>query len=170
MAVVVQFHDCLSYKFKDKVVDHVHRQTHDGEIRAFMQRTGSAAHTAFNKYIGADTTQLVVPTKTIQDKNGSYTAVLEYDNGDTAIGYVLYYDAITASANKNGTHKLLSIGGVYPDGSTIQSGSYPCVININVTINSEESDDSIVKLFYNWMLSEQGTRIIGSSGVILPKK
>ncbi len=139
----------------------------EGEPKVFMQHKNSAATTAFYKHIKADTSVLSVPTNTIVTEQGTFSALLDYDNGEFSIGYALYYDVITPSADKNGTHKLLSVDGVYPDGSTIQNGTYPLSADITVTVNSQSSSDSVVRLLYDWILSEQGTRVIAGSGVIL---
>lgn len=138
----------------------------EGEIKAFMQNKGSAAETAFKKYINADTSLLKVPTKAVKTEDGEFTAALEYDNGALSIGFALYYDMITPSAEKNGNYKMLNVDGVKPEGSTIQSGTYPCVIDIKVAVGSYGEETSTVKLFYDWILGEQGKQIIANSGVI----
>ncbi len=151
--------------YSGEVTDWSSVSGNQGTIKPFMQGENSAAADAFNGCLNVDTSSLAKFFKSITTKEGTFSIPLEFDNGEFSIGYALYYDMLTQSADKNGKHKLLSVDGVLPDGSTVQSGTYPLLTDIVVATN--QNNGSTAKLFYEWILSEQGMRIIANSGVIL---
>ncbi len=140
----------------------------EGEIRAFKANENTVTGQIFNRLIGVDTSKLKVPVKTVQTANGILVADKEYDNSATSIGYSMYRETLRPSAAKNGQFKLLAVDGIYPEASKIQSGEYPLCCNIHLAVSGSLPSDSVAKLYYDWILSEQGVKIVGGSGVILP--
>jgi hypothetical protein len=109
-----------------------------------------------------------VPKRQTVTESGSCFAELPYDNSADSITFSLYSDLQRPSTERFGNRKYLSIAGVKPDASEIQSGNYPLGYDVFLTFNSCISEDSVVKLYKDWILSDQGVKIIGGSGVILP--
>lgn len=140
----------------------------EGEIKTFAAEKNTAAADAFEKLIRTDLTALQIPQRYVQTENGTYAATLDYDNGPNSVTFALYTDLQRLSSDKFGNRKMLSVASVYPEASAIQSGTYPLYLDILLTVNAAEPTDSVTSLYYNWILSEQGVKLIGSSGVILP--
>lgn len=140
----------------------------DGEIAKFKPNLNSAAAKAFEKFFEVDLLAVNVPKKSIITEDGELFAELPYDNGQNSITFALYSDLQRPSTDRFGPRKYLSVAGVLPDAHNIQAGTYPLGFDILLTFKADESDDSIAKLYKDWILSEQGMKIIGGSGVILP--
>ncbi len=140
----------------------------DGEIVKFKPDLKSAAAKAFEKYFEVDLATVNVPKKPIITENGELFAELPYDNGKNSITFGLYSDLQRPSTDRFGPRKYLSVAGVLPDAHNIQAGTYPLGFDILLTFKSNETEDSLARLYKDWILSEQGMKIIGGSGVILP--
>lgn len=140
-----------------------------GTIVPFLQNDNLASTDAFNRHLDVDVSSLSVPVKTINTKDGTFVTKLPFDNDRFSIGYALYQDTSSVSAEKNGEYKILSVDGVCPDSATIQSGQYKLSTDILVSVNADTSSLA-TKLFYDWILSEQGVHIISGSGAILDVK
>ncbi len=143
---------------------------HDGEIKTFKAPKNSSAAYAFLKYTNIHVEDINVPKRQIVTESGSYLAELPYDNGINAITFALYSDLQRPSTERFGTRKYLSVAGVKPDASAIQSGAYPLCYDVFLTFNADIAEDSVTRLYKNWIMSDQGVKIIGGSGVILPIK
>lgn len=140
----------------------------DGEIAKFKPDLNSAAAKAFEKYFRIDLATVNVPEKTIITENGEFFAELPYDNGKNSITFGLYSDLQRPSTDRFGATKYVSVAGVLPDAHNIQAGTYPLGFDVLLTFKADETEDSLAKLYKDWILSEQGMKIIGGSGVILP--
>lgn len=106
--------------------------------------------------------------------SGSQTAMLRFMEGEamktdydsflgSAIGYSFrfYVEGVVA----DGGVKLLSLNGVYPDKDNIRNGSYPIVNHFYAIYRKDNTNENIPHLI-DWMLSEEGQRIIEETGYI----
>jgi len=85
-----------------------------------------------------------------------------YRNYRNAIGYsFLFY---TTKMIQNNKIKLLSINNIFPSKETIQNNRYPYADEFYaITINNEKEN---VKLFIEWILSEQGQYLVEKTGYV----
>ena len=143
--------------YSSKVLNWSDLGLHNGEIATFKPETSSAAANAFEKYIRVDFSDINTPKKHITTNEGNFFAEIPYDNGINSITFALYSDLQRPSTDRYGARKYLSVAGVSPDASAIQSGTYPLCVDILLTFSEGLADDSVSKLYRDWILSEQGT-------------
>ena len=65
----------------------------------------------------------------------------------------------------NGSIKMLSLNGVYPDKESIRNGSYPIVGDIYAVYRKGDDDPNLRRLL-DWILSEEGQYIVEESGYV----
>lgn len=104
--------------------------------------------------------------------SGSQTGMLSF-MGDTemkrnpmsfmgsAIGYSYRY--YVEGIVENGGVKMLALDGVYPDKQNVANGSYPIIGNLYAVYDSSNPNPNIPVLI-DWILSEEGQRIVEESG------
>lgn len=80
-----------------------------------------------------------------------------------SIGYSFryYMDGIVDNANV----KMLSLNGVYPSAENIRDGSYPIIARFYAIYRADNENENIPVLI-DWILSEEGQRIIEESGYV----
>lgn len=72
-----------------------------------------------------------------------------------------YMDSIVG----NEAVKMLSLNGVYPSAENIQNGSYPIIAQF-YAIYRADNDNENIPVLIDWILSEEGQRIIEESGYV----
>ncbi len=80
-----------------------------------------------------------------------------------AIGYSFRFYLSGMVSNDN--VKMLSVGGVYPDADNIRNGTYPITANFYV-VYRKDNDNPNVKKLADWLLSEEGQRLIEACGYV----
>ena len=78
-----------------------------------------------------------------------------------SIGYSFRYYLSGMVADNN--VKMLAIDGVYPDSANIKNGSYPLTVNFYVVYRKDNTNENVKKLV-DWLLSEEGKRMIEACG------
>ena len=58
-----------------------------------------------------------------------------------------------------------TVGGVYPDADNIRNGTYPITANFYV-VYRKDNDNPNVKKLADWLLSEEGQRLIEACGYV----
>ena len=91
-------------------------------------------------------------------------AVATYKNEPDAIGYSYYYFVTDMWGNDQ--VKLLEVDGVYPDKTTISSGTYPIRTAYYAVIRSDEPKDSSARQLVAWLLSEKGQKLAEEAGYV----
>ncbi len=106
--------------------------------------------------------------------SGSQTAMLSFMNGEeikknpigfmgSPIGFSFRY--YVEDVVENGNVKMLSVDGVYPDRENIANGNYPIVSNF-YAVYDKNNDNPNIQPLIEWLLSEEGQRIIDETGYI----
>ncbi len=106
--------------------------------------------------------------------SGSQTAMLSFMNGTEMktnflgftgkpIGFSFRY--YVEGIVENGEIKMLSLNGVYPNKENIASGSYPIVGNLYAIYN-KNNDNPNIRILIDWILSDEGQKIIEESGYV----
>lgn len=116
----------------------------DRLISPLTRNEGSGSQTALLNFLG-DTD---IPT--------DYDSFLE-----SALGFSFrfYVEGIVEDSGV----KMLSLNGVYPSAENVANGSYPIISEIYAVYRKDDPNEN-VKLLVDWMLSEQGQRIVEESG------
>lgn len=94
-----------------------------------------------------------------------YEAISLYlDTRRGAIGYTTYHNA--KSNNDYDNIRILALDDVIPDDTTIRTGEYPGIMGIYAVIRSDTPENSQVRNFVNYILSQEGQDIISKAGYI----
>lgn len=104
--------------------------------------------------------------------SGSQTAMLSFMDGvqmkrsltglfGSAIGFSFRY--YVEGIVENSDVKMLSLNGVYPSPENIADESYPLVSSFYAVYRKDDTNPNIPVLI-NWILSDEGQRIVGESG------
>ncbi len=104
--------------------------------------------------------------------SGSQTAMLSFMDGvqmkrsltglfGSAIGFSFRY--YVEGIVENSDVKMLSLNGVYPSPANIADESYPLVSSFYAVYRKDDTNPNIPVLI-NWILSDEGQRIVGESG------
>lgn len=121
--------------------------------------------------IGGENT-LIAPLQR-NEGSGSQTAMLSFMNGEKikvrnnvfgkAIGFSFRY--YVEGIVEDGNIKMLSLNGVYPNAENIRNKTYPVVSEI-YAVYRKDNDNENVEPLIDWMLSEEGQKIVEESGYV----
>ena len=137
----------------------------DVPIIPFQRNSEAGSQTLMEKHIMQGTPMMDAPTDyIIASMGGLMEAVKSYDNSAGAIGYSVYYYAEEMKAAQG--LKLLKLNGVEPTPETIRSEEYPIVNPKYVVISAKQAEDSPTRRLYDWLLSEEGQRLIAAEGYV----
>ncbi len=105
--------------------------------------------------------------------SGSQTAMLSFMNGEKikvrnnvfgkAIGFSFRY--YVEGIVEDGNIKMLSLNGVYPNAENIRNKTYP-VVSEFYAVYRKDNDNENIKPLIDWMLSEEGQKIVEESGYV----
>lgn len=116
----------------------------DAPINAITRLPGSGSQTALEKFLEGE------------------KPVPRYDSFlGAAIGFSFRYYVSDVIAN--GDVKMLALNGVYPDQKAVASGEYPVVSEFYAVYDKENDNPNIPKII-DWLLSEEGQRLIEQTG------
>ena len=137
----------------------------DEPIIPFQRNAEAGSQTLMEKHVMQGTPMMEAPEEYIvATMGGLMAAVKSYDNSAGAIGYSVYYYAEEMKAAQG--LKLLKLEGVEPNPETIRSEEYPIVNPKYVVISAAAEEDSPTKQLYDWLLSEEGQRLIAAEGYV----
>ncbi len=137
----------------------------DEPIIPFQRNPEAGSQTLMEKHVMQGTPMMDAPTDyIIASMGGLMEAVKSYDNSAGAIGYSVYYYAEEMKAAQG--LKLLKLEGVEPNPDTIRSGEYPILNPKYVVISAKAAEDSPARRLYDWLLSEEGQRLIADEGYV----
>ncbi|KHF41123.1 PstS family phosphate ABC transporter substrate-binding protein [Halalkalibacter okhensis] len=132
-------------------------------IRAFQRPADSGSQTALEKMMDGIPIADPPTENVVSGMGGVFEEVSSYKNYKNAIGYTFRF--FSNEMVKNGEIRHLEIEGVYPDKETIRSGAYPIASEF-YAITNVENDNSNVDVLLEWILSEQGQRLIEETGYV----
>ena len=136
-----------------------------GPIQPFQRNADSGSQTLFLKLLMDGLTPMDPPTELVQaTMGGLIDAVATFDGEGGSLGYSVYYYAELMIGNPN--LKLLSVDGIAPSGESIRDKSYPLTNDFYVVIRADEPQDSPVRALRDWLLSDEGRRILEEEGYV----
>lgn len=131
----------------------------DEPIIAFQRNEDSGSQTLFMKLLMKGEDPMTPPmNQRIETMGGLIDQVAAYDGQGSSLGFSVYFYATLMHSNPN--LKLLSVDGVAPGKESIQAAQYPLVNDFYVVIRKSEPADSPVRALRDWLLSEEGRRIL----------
>ena len=128
-------------------------------VVAFQRNWDSGSQTLFMKLLMKGETPMDPPKNQVVSTMGMLIdQVAAYDGGGSSIGFSVYYYATLMHANP--ALKLLAVDGVEPGKESIQSAQYPLTNDFYVVIRKSEPENSPVRALRDWLLSDEGRRIL----------
>lgn len=116
-------------------------------INPVIRLEGSGSQTAFEAFMG----EYPLGRKSLLAITGG------------SIGFSFRY--YMAGIVENDAVKMLSLNGVYPSAENIRNGSYPVVARF-YAIYRADNDNPNIPLLIDWLLSEEGQKLIEASGYV----
>ena len=137
----------------------------DVEIVPFQRNEEAGSQTAMKKLVMGDVPLMEAPKEYVSGAMGDLVEVVaSYSDSAAAIGYTVYYYAHDMKMAEG--LKLLAVEGVEPSAETIRSREYPFINDSYVVIAAGLPDDSPAKVLYDWILSEEGQRLVAHEGYV----
>lgn len=135
-------------------------------ILAFQRPKNSGSQTMMEHFMGDVALKEPLKVEFEMSMVGVITAVAEYQNKRSSIGYSFrYYASGMAADGEDSGIKFLSLDGVYPDPDTIRSGEYPMTTSL-YAIYLEDNDNENVPRLAEFMQGRQGQELIEKTGYI----
>ena len=137
----------------------------DAPIIPLQRNEGAGSQALMKKLVMGDTPLMEAPAEYIPGDMGSLmTAVKSYDASANAIGYSVYYYAHDMEMAQG--LKLLKVDGVEPNTDTIRSGEYPHLNAYYCVIAHAAAADSPTRILFDWLVTEDGQRLLESEGYV----
>ncbi|MCL1974773.1 MAG: substrate-binding domain-containing protein [Firmicutes bacterium] len=155
--------------YTGKITDWQEVGGEDAPIAAYQRNETSGSQTLMKKLVMREM-PLMIPREN-HIAWGMFeiiNSIADYDNGQFAIGYNMYY--YVEEMEKDPNIKILSVDGVFPGNDTIASGKYPFVNNFYVVIRQDAPEESPERLLYRWLQSIEGQMLIASQGYVTLRK
>ncbi|MBP3698151.1 MAG: phosphate ABC transporter substrate-binding protein, PhoT family, partial [Oscillospiraceae bacterium] len=93
------------------------------------------------------------------------TDYLTFMGRSIGFSFRFYVEGMVGKDSPEGGVKLLALDGVYPSTENIKNGSYP-IINELYAVTRKREKNPNVQAFVDWMLTEEGQRIVEGSGYV----
>ncbi len=141
----------------------------DAEIIPFQRNEGAGSQALMKKLVMGDTPLAEPPEEYMASSMGELMSVVKsYDNSANAIGYSVYYYANDMQMAQG--LKLLKVDGVEPSRETIRSGEYPHRNAYYCVIPASAGEDSPNRILFDWLMSEDGQKLIDLEGYVAAGK
>ena len=137
----------------------------DVEIVPFQRNEEAGSQTAMKKLVMGDIPMMEAPAEYVSGAMGDLVEVVaSYNDSAAAIGYTVYYYAHDMKMADG--LKIIAVDGVQPNAETIRRHEYPFINDSYVVIAAGLADDSPTKILYNWIMSEEGQKLVAHEGYV----
>ncbi|MGN0624356.1 MAG: PstS family phosphate ABC transporter substrate-binding protein [Oscillospiraceae bacterium] len=135
----------------------------DEKIVAYQREKNSGSQTAMENIVMKGKPLAECPHALRPEGMGELIeCVAEYENNSCSIGYTYYY--YMNNLYKNPDIKIININGVSPKNENLISGEYPFKTAYYAVIRKSEQDNSKARELRDYLLSEEGQRIVEMAG------
>ena len=136
----------------------------DAPIAPFQRNATAGSQALMESLVMGDTPMMNPPEHFLHEGMGMMvTAVSNFDTGQNAIGYNVFY-FVTEMLNDPNV-KIIAVNGVAPEKSTIADGSYPLTNNFYAIIREEDAlTASAAFLVFDWLQGIEGQTLIDLEG------
>ena len=136
----------------------------DEKIRPFGRTKDSYTREAMEDFVMEDVPMAdTVITFASKGKGSQEEKVAEYENETASIGYTFRY--YINNLYNYPDIKIISVDDIVPDEESIAGGKYPFVVSYSVAIRDDETEDSTYRKLYDYMLMDEGKKIICLAGL-----
>jgi len=137
----------------------------DVEIVPFQRNEEAGSQTAMRKLVMGDIPLMEAPAEYVSGAMGDLVEVVaSYNDSAAAIGYTVYYYAHDMKMADG--LKIIAVDGVQPSAETIRTYEYPFINDSYVVIAAGLPKDSTAKILYDWIMSEEGQKLIAHEGYV----
>ena len=137
----------------------------DAPIIPIQRNEGAGSQALIKKLIMKDVPMMEAPAEYIASAMGELMEVVKsYDSSANAIGYSVYYYAHDMEMAQG--LKLLKVDGVEPCKQTIRDREYPHLNDYYCVIPASAEADSPTRILYEWLVTEEGQRLIAQEGYV----
>ncbi len=141
----------------------------DIEIIPFQRNSEAGSQTLMEKLVMNGEPMMDPPKAYIANTMAQLMEVVKsYDGSPGAIGYSVYY-YVEEMEMADGL-KILAIDGVSPTPETIRDSVYPLINPKYVVIPADAPKDAPNRILFNWLLSEEGQKLVANEGYISIKE
>jgi phosphate transport system substrate-binding protein len=131
-------------------------------VEAYQRPEESGSQQALIRFMGDQPIMKPETEKVAAGMGGIMNQVAEYQNKKNAIGFSFRY--FSEEMVQNGKIRNLAVNGIQPTKQSIRDGSYPITVEIYAVTAGTTNPN--VEPFIQWILSEQGQRIIEETGYV----
>ena len=133
------------------------------KIIAYQINEGSGSQSMLKRFMEGKTL-MEAPTEQVNDLMvGIIDVVSDYKSTPNSIGFSFRY--YVEGIIKNPNIKMISIDGVEPTVENIKNGTYPVTTSL-YAVTYKGNDNENVKKLIDWILSEEGQKIIEETGYV----
>jgi len=137
----------------------------DQQIVPFQRNSDAGSQNLMEKLVMKGTPMMEAPSDYVVTTMGHLMEVVKgYDGSPGAIGYTVYYYAEEMRMARG--LKILAIEGIPPTPATIRSEEYPLLNPKYVVIPADAAADSPNRILFNWLLGEEGQRLVAHEGYV----
>ena len=137
----------------------------DSEIKAFQRNSTSGSQTLLNKLVMKGEEPMEPEKELLVGTMGELIEnVAAFDGEGSAIGFSVYYYADKMKSDPN--LKMIQVEGVAPSNESIESKAYPLVNDFYIAIRKSEGKNSPARALRDFMLSEDGKKLLEEEGYV----
>ena len=137
----------------------------DAPIVPLQRNEGAGSQALMKKLVMKDTELMEAPKEYVPESMaGLIETVKSYDASANAIGYTVYYYANDMEMARG--LKLLKIDGVEPCKDSIRTAEYPHLNPYYCVIAHDAPADSPIRILYDWLMTEDGQRLLDAEGYV----
>lgn len=133
------------------------------KIVAYQRNEGSGSQSMLKRFMEGKTL-MEAPTEQVNDLMvGIIDVVSDYKSTPNSIGFSFRY--YVEGIIKNPNIKMISIDGIGPTVENIKNGTYPVTTSLYAVTYKGNDNENVQKLI-DWILSEEGQKIIEETGYV----
>lgn len=133
------------------------------KIIAYQRNEGSGSQSMLKRFMEGKTL-MEAPTEQVNDLMvGIIDVVSDYKSTPNSIGFSFRY--YVEGIIKNPNIKMISIDGIEPTVENIKNGTYPVTTSLYAVTYKGNDNENVQKLI-DWILSEEGQKIIEETGYV----
>jgi len=136
----------------------------DSEILAYQRPITSGSQTLMRKFMADTPIKQAIENEIEQEMGGLITAVADYENSKSSIGYSVFYYANEMIANPD--VKFIKVDGVEPTRETITANQYPITEDVYAVIRKDEPQDSPARKMIEYLLTAEGQDTVEKGGYV----
>lgn len=134
----------------------------DEEIVPFQRDEDSGSQSMMLRFMG-DTDLIAPEIEIASGMGGIVEKVASYKNKTSSIGYSFRY--YIEGIVRHPDIKMIAVNGISPTAENIKNTTYPIIAPV-YAVTYKDNPNPNVKLFIEWMLSDEGQYIIKESGYV----